>query len=152
MALNFDYPALLEMKIVVEESIISEITTKLLENGFGDVQMELNKGEVALSGTMSYEQTALLTRLLEEFRKITGVRSVKNYVVELAPDQAMVNLTDQYEVTGYSNQGNVSLNVVINGRILTRGDILDGMTVTAIRPGSVLLERGTIKYKIDFKK
>jgi hypothetical protein len=63
----------------------------------------------------------------------------------------MVNISDKYSVTGYSNFGN-SLTVVINGRILSPGDMLDGMTITSIKVNSVLLEKDGVKYRIDYSK
>ena len=66
--------------------------------------------------------------------------------------QAMVNLSDRYEVTGSSLQGGSNLNVVVNGKILTKGDKLDGMTITQIEDNTIFLEKDGFQYKIDFNR
>lgn len=148
---NFPYLDRLERRIVVEEALVNQADAMLRDRGFNDISVEIAKGEIILSGTMSYEQTADLEKLLAEIRTLDGVKGLKNLIVELEPEQAMVDLTGQYEVTGYSMRGGVSLNVVINGRILSRGDILDGMTVTSIRSNAIFLERDGFKFRIDYK-
>jgi type III secretion system YscD/HrpQ family protein len=149
---NFLYPDRLSNQVVVEENIITAINSSLVEKGLGNIVMLFNNGEVTLNGTISNLDSQKYNGLLKEFVKIPGVQRIRNFVVALASDQSLVDLTDQYEVTGYSNQGSISLNVVVNGRIYTRGDVLDGMTITSIRPGTVILERGNLKYKIDFQE
>jgi hypothetical protein len=39
---------------------------------------------------------------------------------------------------------------VINGKILSLGDNLDGMVITAISPTAVLLEKDGLKFKINY--
>jgi hypothetical protein len=76
----------------------------------------------------------------------------KNYVTELPPEATFVNISDKYTVTGYSNIGGSNLTVVINGRILSQGDQLDGMTITKILPNKIQLEKEGVKYEIDYSK
>jgi hypothetical protein len=40
--------------------------------------------------------------------------------------------------------------VVINGRILSLGENLDGMTITNIMPTMVLLEKDGLKFRINY--
>ena len=101
---------------------------------------------------MGFKKAPLLNSLLGEFEQIRGIRSVRNFVVELAPEESMIDLSDQYSVTGSSDQGSASFSVVVNGRILQRGDTLDGMTITSIKQDMILLERDGFKFKIDYNK
>lgn len=147
---NFPYLDKLRRSIIVEEALVNQADSILRDNGFNDVTVEINNGEITLVGTMSYEMTDQLDKVLAEINDLDGIKGLKNFIVELEPEQAMVDLTGQYEVTGYSMQDNVSLNVVINGRILSRGDTLDGMTITSIRPNAIFLERDGFKFRINY--
>ena len=147
---NFPYLDILERRVIVEEDVLTTVEVDLENAGLRNLGVQLDNGELTISGGASKEQLAKVDRLVRKFREIPGVRNVKTYINEIAPEQTMVNITDKYRVSGFSNQGGVNLNVVINGRILTRGDILDGMTITNIRPDAIFLEKGGVKYRIDY--
>lgn len=149
---NFPYINLLEKKIVVEEDVISNVSSLLLHEGFKDVTVQMSEGEITLTGFIPTGKQPVLAKLVTDFKAISGIRGVKSYVTELAGDQSMINLTDKYEVTGYSHQGKGNLSVVINGRILIRGDVLDGMLITSIKPNVIFLEKDGVKYRIDYNK
>ena len=89
-------------------------------------------------------------KLIKDFRKIPGVRSVKNFVSELAPEEAVIDITDRYLVTGFSREEGVSVSVVIDGKILSKGDVLDGMTVIELKPNAILLEKEGVRYRINY--
>lgn len=152
MSNNFPYIDLLEQRIVVDEDIISSVNGLLDNMGFKNVKVKLENGEITLSGKIPIGKSADIDALVAEVKSITGVRSVRNLLTEVAPDQSMINISDRYDVTGFSNQGGTSLNVVINGRILMKGDSLDGMTITSIQSNVIFLEKEGIKYRIDFSK
>ena len=42
--------------------------------------------------------------------------------------------------------------VVLNGKIYTLGDSVEGMTIAAIEPNTILLEKDGLKYKIDYTR
>jgi type III secretion system YscD/HrpQ family protein len=150
--LNFPYLDLLEKQVVVEENLLSEVNKSLQDRQFIDVVVQLNNGQLTLSGFMAYQKGEQLDGLITDFEQLPGIRSVRNFVVELAPEESMIDLTDQYRVTGYSVQGDANYNVVINGKILQRGDVLDGMTITSIKNDVILLERDGFKFKIVYNK
>lgn len=152
MSNNFPYLDLLEKRVIVEEDVASSISSELQNHGFRDVSAQMTEGEVILSGTLPAGKGPDFDKAISAIRDIAGVRSVKNLVTEQAPEQSMVNISDRYEVTGVSHQGPTSVSVIINGRILTRGDILDGMTITSIKPNAVFLEKDGIKYRIDYSQ
>lgn len=149
---NFDFINRLENRVLVEENILSEIDSRLQDNRMYAVTVDFNNGDITLGGNVSFDQAEALQDLIKDIQSIPGVKGVRNFVVEASPTEAMENLTGQYEVTGYSARGGASVNVVINGRILQRGDKLDGMTIISIRPNSVFLERDGIRYRIDYNQ
>lgn len=151
MSSNFPYLDLLEKRVIVEEDVVTSIGNELQSHGFKDVSAQMNEGEVILSGNVQAGKMPDFDKAITSIKDIPGVRSIKNFVTELAPEQSLVNISDKYEVTGISKQG-ATTSVVINGRILTRGDVLDGMTITSIKPNAVFLEKEGIKYRIDFSK
>ncbi len=149
---NFPYINLLEKKVVVEEDVISQVNSILTQDGFRDVKTQMSQGEITLTGFIPTGKTDVFSTVISNIRDISGVREVRNYVAELAGEQSMVNLSDRYEVTGHSQQGRGNISVIINGRVLARGDMLDGMLITAIRPNAIFLEKDAVKYRIDFNK
>lgn len=152
MSENFRYLDLLQNKIVVDEDVISQVTANLQTLGLKNVAVQMSNGELTISGSVPSNKTNDLGRLVDTFRGIAGVRNVKNFVTEQPPEASLINISDKYSVTGYSHAGKQNLNVVINGRILSKGDSLDGMTITEIKPNAILLEKDRIKYQIDYSR
>mgnify|MGYP000196187474 CR=1 FL=1 len=150
-ALPISYPELLEKRVVVDEDIINSVNATLQNLGLKNIQVQLSNGEVTLSGGVPQAKAADYSAFLADVKNIQGVRSVKNLTTALAPEASIINISDKYEVTGVSNQGG-RLNVVINGRILAKGDVLDGMTITGVKNNTILLEKDGTKYRIDFSK
>lgn len=148
---NFQYVDLLEKRVIVEEDLKAQIQQKLNESGFRTLQIALNNGELTISGSIANGSLAPYTTALADIKTLPGVRGVQSFVNEVAPEQTLVNVTDRYQVSGYSLQGS-NLNVVINGRILMKGDILDGMTITDIQQNAVFLEKDSVRYRIDFNR
>ena len=151
--LHFPYLDRLRNQVVVEENLYAQIQEILIQKGFEGVKIQLSNGVVVFTGYISADN---LDRWLEavEFikTKVLGVRSVQNLVVKLAVEQALMDLTDNYrgKITGSSSFDGVSTNVVVNGRILFRGDVLDGMTITGITKHYIYLENNGLKFKIEY--
>lgn len=148
---NFPYIDRLEKKVVVEEDVVSDVRNRLENAGILNSQISFKNGELTVNGGIPKGKGELFNQLLEEFKQIPGVRNVKSQANALAEAQSMVNISDRYEVSGFSRIGS-SINVVVNGRIVTKGDVIDGMKITEIAPGAVLLEKDGVKYRIDFSK
>jgi len=148
--LNFEYLDLLETQVVVEEILRAEIQSMLLSQGFSAVNFELGNGEVILAGQIEGKRKSSFDRLVSAIDTLGGVRMTKNLVVVTHADMSRVDLSEQYAVTGYSKSDDKDYFVVINGRIVGTGDMLDGMKITAIMPKVVKLEREGLLYKIDF--
>jgi type III secretion system YscD/HrpQ family protein len=149
---NFSYLDLLDRRMIVEEDVIIQANQALQQVGLRDITAQMSNGELTLSGNITQNKAADLNKLLPQLQNIQGVRAVKNFVVELQPEQSMINVSDRYEVTGFAQKGGVNMNVVINGRVLSRGDSLDGMVITSIKPNVIFLEKDGVKYRIDYNR
>src|SRR5262249_9815106 len=103
-------------------------------------------------GTIPRGQKGAFDEILNQFKAIEGVRGVKSFVTEVAKQEAVINISDRYAASGLLQVGKGPLSVVINGRILTEGDVLDGMKITSIHANAVYLEKDGVAYKIDVKR
>jgi type III secretion system YscD/HrpQ family protein len=148
---NFRYLDLLEKKVVVDEDVIAGVTSQLQTLGLKNAAVQVSNGELVISGNLPGNKTEAFQKLLKQFSGIQGVWNVRNLVTELPPEQTLINISDKYTVTGYSNLGN-TISVVINGRILSQGDSLDGMAITTIKPNMIMLEKDAVKYRIDYSR
>ena len=148
---NFSYPDLLDKRVVVEEDLKAQIQQKLNEAGFKNLTTTLDAGELALKGTVGSGDSKKLASLVDELKQTPGIRNVQLFVTEVASEQGRINISERYQVTGYSAQGR-NFSVVINGKILTKGDAIDGMLITDIQPTTILLEKDGFKYRIDFNR
>lgn len=149
---NFRYIDLLENKVIVEEDVVGSVLRDLLGIGINGVTVQISNGELLLTGAIPEGKKTDFEKLVLQFQTIPGVRAVRNLVSEKAPSEAVQNISDRYLVTGTSRVGEGKLNVVINGRILSTGDILDGMKITTINPSYVLLEKDGAMYRIDINR
>lgn len=148
---NFPYPELLEKKIIVDQEILGAINGILQSKGLKNLTTKLDNGEVSITGGIPTGKAEDMNAALTEIKDVRGVRGIRNLTTGIAPEQAIVNISDKYDITGISNLAG-KLSVVINGRILMQGDSLDGMTVTSIQSNVIYLEKDGTKYKIDFKR
>ncbi|AAF38926.1 EscD/YscD/HrpQ family type III secretion system inner membrane ring protein [Chlamydia muridarum str. Nigg] len=154
--LHFNYLSLLDNKVVIETQVIKALAGHLIQSGFANVHVAFTNGEAVLTGYINNKDADKFRAVVQELQDIAGIRVVKNFVVLLPAEEGVIDLNmrypGRYRVTGFSKCGDISINVVVNGRILTRGDVLDGMTVTSIQPHSIFLEREGLKYKIEYNK
>lgn len=148
--LNFDYLDRLANQVVIEKNLQIQLESLLQEKGFTAVTFELSNGEVVLAGRVDNREKRQFDTTLSELKMIPGIRVVKNFVVMSKGEHARVDLSKQFAVTGSAKRDDESFFVVINGRILGMGDMLEGMLITGVNPKMVLLERDGIKYKIDY--
>lgn len=145
----FPYMDLLENHLVVEEEIVNSVNNILNKAGIKSIKTTVSNGEVVLSGGIPTNKTGEIEGVLGEIKQIQGVRSINNQIASMAPERAMNDISDKYDVTGVSNLGG-KISVIINGRILSKRDVLDGMTITEIKSGTIFLEKEGVKYRIDF--
>jgi type III secretion system YscD/HrpQ family protein len=149
---NFPYPDRLQNKVVVEDALNVQIQNLIQGKGFSGIAFQAFAGDLMLLGRYSEKKESEFEKLLVDLKKIDGILSVKNFAVPSLPSQASIDLTQQYRVTGSSLYDNRGYSAIINGRIFTLGDLLDGMKITTIELNSILLEKDGLKYKIDYTR
>ena len=149
LSLNFPYLDLLKKQIVVEEDIAQQIHTWLRSAQLPDISVAMSTGEITLTGTFPNEKSNDLNNILAKIKEIPGVRVVSNQTHPQTAETGIIDISDHYSVTGKSRIGQ-KFTVVINGRILSEGDELDGMTITKISSNHVYLERDKDKFRIDY--
>jgi type III secretion system YscD/HrpQ family protein len=149
---NFPYPDRLQNKVVVEDTLNVRIQSMLQSKGFGAVAFQLTAGDLVLLGRYSEKQSQEYQDLMSELNKLDGIQAVKNFAVASLPGQASIDLSQQYKVTGSSIHDKLGYSAVVNGKIFTLGDTLDGMKITAIESNSIFLEKDGLKYKIDYAR
>lgn len=148
--LNFPYLDKLQNKVAVEEDILARVSNDLFSQGINSIQVQINNGDLSLLGFIASDKELILQDLIKTWKSLQGVRTIKNYSVPLAPQDAVVDLSSKYRVTGFSTKDHLSVNVVVNGRILAVGDQLDGMTITEIESSKIFLEKDGLKFKIEY--
>jgi type III secretion system YscD/HrpQ family protein len=147
---QFPYLDRLDNQVVVGSTLNTQIQGILSTHGYSGVSFQLSNGELMLSGNVPDSATADLQRIIDGFKTIRGIRAVKNYIVFSTEIASRTDLSQKYQVTGSSSKDGKSFSVVINGRILGRGDLLDGMVITEVEPSAVFLEKDGAKFKISY--
>lgn len=148
--INFPYLDKLENQVVVEGNLMTQLQSMLFERGFNNVTYQLTDGELILSGRIDGKDEARFNILIKDFKTLPGIRVLKNFVVYTSEESSLVDLSNSYKVMGYSKKDGENQFVVINGKILTLGDTLDGMMITEISHTMVLLEKDGLKFKINY--
>lgn len=152
VAMNFPYNEKLDNQVVVANTLETQVQTLLIEKGFMNVTFQLANGELVLSGRVNDTLEKDFDHLMKELKKVSGIRSIKNFVVITTASTSRIDISDKYKVTGTSKFGNINQYVVINGQILTTGDNLDGMMITQIEGESLFLEKDGLKYRINYNQ
>jgi len=147
---NFPYLDKLENQVVVETNLQTQIASMLIAKGFSGVTFQISNGEVVLAGRVDQRHSSSFTSAVDELKTFKGVRLVKNYVIFTAPETSRIDISSQYQVSGYSKKDDQNMFVVINGKILSVGDTMDGMMITKILPNMVLLEKDGLKFRINY--
>jgi type III secretion system YscD/HrpQ family protein len=152
LTVNFPYLDRLENQVVVEENLNAQLQGMIAAAGIGGVTFQLSNGEVILSGRYSNKMESEYEDLLKQINAAAGVTGVKNFAVASTPNQAAIDISQQYQVSGSSMFDGRGYSAILNGRIYTLGDAVDGMKITSIDPGTILLEKDGVKYKIDYTR
>lgn len=114
--------------------------------------MQLSNGEVILTGMYSDKMEHEFKELLQQMNKIQGVSGVKNFATPADSRFAAIDVSEQFQVGGSSLFDGNGYSVVLNGKIYTLGDAIDGMKITDIAPSTILLEKDGLKYKINYTR
>ncbi len=152
MNTNFSYIEKLKNAVVVEQTLQTRIQSLLLSEGFSTVTFQLTNGEIVLAGRIPTRRESQYSALENSLKRIDGVRDVKSFVIFTKKTNEYIDLSDKYTVTGTSKLGNINQFVVINGKILSQGEDLDGMNIIKIEQNDVFLEKDGLKYKINYNQ
>lgn len=150
LTVNFPYLDLLDNQVVVEENLNTQLQSLIVTKDLGAVTFQLSNGNVVLAGRYSEDRNRQFDALVKEMNGIKGVTSVKTFAIPVAPGMAGIDVTAQYQVSGSSMFDGRGFSVVMNGKIYTLGDLVDGMKITSIEPKAVLLEKDGLKYRVDY--
>jgi type III secretion system YscD/HrpQ family protein len=150
VTMNFPYLDKLENQVVVEGNLITQIQSVLLTKKMAGITFQLSDGELVLSGRVDEKASGHYHDMVKEFKAIPGIRVVKDFAIITSADTSRHDLSEQYQISGFSKKDDKESFVVINGRILSKGDMLDGMTITGIQANVVLLEKDGLKFKINY--
>ncbi|MCY3974094.1 MAG: type III secretion system inner membrane ring subunit SctD [Simkaniaceae bacterium] len=152
MHLHFPYLDRLKIEIITANTLETEVKSLLLTKNLANVAFRFTGGELILSGRIGSDQESHLTETVREAEAIEGVRNIRNFVVITAPTNATVDLSSKYKVTGTSKRSGMNQYVVINGKILSKNDLLDGMMITDIGERMIFLKKDGIKYRINYNQ
>ncbi len=147
---NFPYLDRLENQVVIETNLQTQVQSMLVERGFSGVTFQLGNGELVLAGRVDQKLANPFNDIVDHIKALQGIRSVKNFVIFTTGETSRVDITSQYQVSGYSKKDEKNMFIVINGKILSIGDMIDGMIVTTIMPTMVLLEKDGLKFRINY--
>jgi type III secretion system YscD/HrpQ family protein len=150
--IHFPYTDRLENHVVVESILNTQIATLLLSKGYEGINFQLMGGELILTGNYDAKTKENYQKTLKMLKTLEGIRSIKDLSLATSANSARIDLTPKYQVTGFASQGKENFGIVINGQIITSGEMLDGMKVTAIEPNLILLEKENLKYKINYSR
>jgi type III secretion system YscD/HrpQ family protein len=149
---NFPYVDKLESRVVVENVLKLQIEGLIITKGFSAITYQLNNGELVIAGRYSMDNSSEFESLLDNLKKLDGVRTLKNVAIKTTPDMARINLSQTYTVSGYITSDKKGVSIIVNNKIVNMGGSLDGMKITDINPDSIYLEKEGLKYKIDYKR
>jgi type III secretion system YscD/HrpQ family protein len=147
---NFPYLDRLNNQVVVEEVLNAQVQAMVATQNLGAVTFQLSNGNVILTGRYNETMGNQYEDLIKQMNALQGVTSVKSFAIPTHPSHAGIDVTQNYQVTGSSTFDGRGYSVVMNGKIFTLGDQVDGMKITSIEPSTILLEKDGLKYKIDY--
>jgi type III secretion system YscD/HrpQ family protein len=151
LLMNFPYSDKLTNRVAIEEILSVQVTNLILSHGFTSLSFQLNQGSIILSGLYSEEREKEYLALIKNLNSLPGIHAVKNFATPTSHRMARINLpSEQYQVTGSSLFDGQSYSVIINGKVFTKGDFVDGMKITMIESSAILLEKDGLKYTINY--
>jgi type III secretion system YscD/HrpQ family protein len=148
--INFPYLDRLQNIVVVENNLNLQIQGLLIERGLSGVTFQLTGGELVLAGKVDEKDRSYFKDVVSKLKGLPGIREVKNFVVYSTAETSRVDISKQYQISGYSEGSDDHSFVVINGRVLSTGDTIDGMIITNIQSTIILLEKDGLKFRINY--
>jgi type III secretion system YscD/HrpQ family protein len=152
---NFPYLDRLQNNVVSEDVLNTQVQS-ILAQDFGSVTYQISGTELTLSGNYSNKRKSEFEKLLKELNGkpglIPGISRVRNHALPVNAMASGIDISQNYQVSGSSVHDGHGYSVILNGKIYSVGDSVDGRAITSIEPKTILLEKDGIKYKIDYKQ
>ncbi len=152
LVINFPYVDQLQNRIVVEDLLRIQIQSMLIASGLGNVSSQVANGNVLLTGSYPASHDSALEKAISHINKLQGVRSVRSFATSVSGQSGGTDITKQYAVTGTALHDAKGYSAIINGRIYTIGQSIDGMSITSIGSDTIFLEKDGLKYRISFTR
>lgn len=148
---HFPYLNLLETDVSIANNLTIQIESLLLQRGFKTVMFNLSGGDLVITGPVDHKRASEFSDLIKDIKTLPGIHSVKNFVVYSSTEKtSLIDLSQKYKVSGFSQGDNDEQFVIINAKIFSTGDSVDGMQITSIEQDQILLEKDGIKFKINY--
>lgn len=147
---NFPYLDRIQNTVVVEETLSTELRSLLTQQGFSAITFQLNNGEVIFSGVYYEKKEKEFLELVDQLRHRRSITAVKNFAIPTDELRAAIDISANYKVNGVTLFDNKGINAVINGKLYTLKDELNGLDIIKIEEKMILLEKDGVKYRIDF--
>jgi type III secretion system YscD/HrpQ family protein len=149
---NFPYLDKLENKVAIEQILKAQIASLLASKSMSGLSFKLTAGNLILDGRYDEKLHKNYESILNDLKSIQGIHNIKSLAIPASSDNARMDLSTKYAITGYATEKNKNVSVVANGKIVSTGDLLDGMKITSINANTILLEKDGIKYKIGYSR
>lgn len=150
LLMNFPYSDKLTNHVAIEELLTAQIGGLMISHGFGSVSFQLSQGTIVLSGLYSEERKKEYAALIKEFNRLPGIHNVRDFATPTSHHMARIDISQQYQVTGSSLLDGHGYSAIINGKVFTKDDFVDGMKITGIESNAILLEKDGLKYTINY--
>ena len=152
LTVNFPYLDRLENHIAIEENLNAQLQGFIAESGLSGVVFQINNGEIIVAGRYPQNKGTKFENMLKEIRSIKGIARVKNFAVPVEVDTEGFDISQQFTVGGFSTHDGKGFSVVLNGKLYTIGDFVDGLKIISIAQNTILLEKEGLKYRIDYTR
>lgn len=152
LTVNFPYLDKLENNIVIEQTLQTQLQAILSSANLGAVTFQLSNGDVILSGMYNEKKSDEFKKIVKEINRTKGVSSLKDFAIASHTSRVGIDISQEYQVTGTSTYDGKGYSALLNGKLYTLGDQVDGMMITSIEPNTILLEKDGLKYKIDYTR
>jgi len=151
LTVNFPYLDRLQNNVATEEILTAEIQSTLQSQGFGGVTFQLTGGDLVLSGGYNKTMKSKFEETVKTLNQLTGIARVKDLTIAGDAGTSGINISQNYKIGGTATSEGHGYSVVLNEKIYTVGDSVDGMTIESIGEKTILLEKDGLNYRIDYK-
>ena len=150
---NVDFSCKIVNNVTIEEKTDALISTLIQKYQLHNViAYTYAWGEITIIGSIAEQQKSVLEKLISSLYEIKGIKIVENITTILQEDITSIrDISHIYKITGHILHTTKGQIVIINGKMYTVGDILDGMTISEINSNQVFLEKNKKKFCI-YKK